>query len=107
MLLEIGGEVTVKRMKGWIQSKNNFMKITSAYDMVQGDRDMNNEFKIYMIYFISDLMPCINSVAQSCPTLWDPMNRSTPGLPVHHQLPNLAQTHVHEVCDAIQLKGCC
>ena len=36
-----------------------------------------------------------SSVAQSCPTLWDPMDHSTPGLPVHHQLPELAQTHVH------------
>ena len=41
-------------------------------------------------------------VAQSCPTLCDPVNRSTPGLPVHHQLPELTQTHVHWVCDAIQ-----
>ena len=36
-----------------------------------------------------------SSVAQSCPTLCDPMDRSKPGLPVHHQLPKLAQTHVH------------
>ena len=43
-----------------------------------------------------------SSVAQSCPTLWDPMNRSTPGLPVHHQLPEFTQTHVHWVSDAIQ-----
>ena len=43
-----------------------------------------------------------SSVAQSCPTLWDPMNRSTPGLPVHHQLPEFTQTHVHRVGDAIQ-----
>ena len=43
-----------------------------------------------------------SSVAQSCPTLWDPMNRSTPGLPVHHQLPESTQTHVHWVGDAIQ-----
>ena len=35
----------------------------------------------------------IRSVAQSCPTLCDPMNRSTPGLPVHHQLPEFTQTH--------------
>ena len=42
------------------------------------------------------------SVAQSCPTLCDPMNRSTPGLPVHHQLPESTQTHVHSVDDAIQ-----
>ena len=42
------------------------------------------------------------SVAQSCPTLCDPMNGSTPGLPVHHQLPEFTQTHVHRVGDAIQ-----
>ena len=43
-----------------------------------------------------------SSVAQSCPTLCNPMNRSTPGLPVHHQLPEFIQTHVHRVSDAIQ-----
>ena len=39
--------------------------------------------------------------SQSCPTLCDPMNLSTPGLPVHHQLPEFTQTHVHRVGDAI------
>ena len=43
-----------------------------------------------------------SSAAQSCPTLCDPMNRSTPGLPVHHQLPESTQTHAHRVGDAIQ-----
>ena len=43
-----------------------------------------------------------SSVAQSCPTLCDPMNRSMPALPVHHQLPEFTQTHVHRVSDAIQ-----
>ena len=43
-----------------------------------------------------------SSVTQSCPTLCDPMNHSTPGLPVHHQLPEFTQTHVHRVSDAIQ-----
>ena len=43
-----------------------------------------------------------SSVAQSCPTLCDPMNCSTPGLHVHHQLPEFTQTHVHRVGDAIQ-----
>ena len=42
------------------------------------------------------------SVPQSCPALCDPMNHSTPGLPVHHQLPEFTQTHVHRVSDAIQ-----
>ena len=44
-----------------------------------------------------------SSVAQSCPTLCNPINRSTPGLPVHHQLPEFIHTHVHRVSDAIQL----
>ena len=44
----------------------------------------------------------LGSVAQSCPTLCDPMNHSTPGLPVHHKLPEFTQTHVHRVSDAIQ-----
>ena len=43
-----------------------------------------------------------SSVAQSCPTLCDPMNCSTPGLPVHHQHPEFTQTHVHRVGDVIQ-----
>ena len=43
-----------------------------------------------------------SSVAQPCPTLCDPMNHSRPGLPVHHQLPEFTQTHVHQIGDAIQ-----
>ena len=41
------------------------------------------------------IIQSVSSVSQSCPTLCDPMNRSTPGLPVHHQLPEFTQTHVH------------
>ena len=44
----------------------------------------------------------VSSVTQLCPTLCDPMDWSTPGFPVHHQLPELAQTHVHRISDAIQ-----
>ena len=44
----------------------------------------------------------LSSVAQSCPTLCDPMDSSMPGFPVHHQLPELSQAHVHQVCDATQ-----
>ena len=46
--------------------------------------------------------PQFSSVTQLCPTLFDPMNCSTPGLPVHHQLPEFTQTHIHRVGDAIQ-----
>ena len=44
----------------------------------------------------------VSSFAQSCPTLCDPMDCSMPGVPVHHQLLELAQTHVHQASDAIQ-----
>ena len=43
-----------------------------------------------------------SSVAHSCPTLWNPMDWSTPGLPVHHQFPDFTQTHVHWISDAIK-----
>ena len=43
--------------------------------------------------------PTFSSVSQSCLTVWDPMDCSTPGFPVHHQLPKLAQIHVHQVCE--------
>ena len=55
----------------------------------------------YIVISIFSLVQ-FSSVAQSCPTLCDPMNRSTPGLPVHHQLPEFIQTNVHRVSDAIQ-----
>ena len=48
-----------------------------------------------------------SSVAQFCPTLCDPMNHSTPGLPVHHPLLEFTQTHVHRVSDAIQSSILC
>ena len=48
-----------------------------------------------------------SSVAQSCPTLCDPMNRSTPGLPVHHQLPEFTQTYIHRVMPSSHLILCC
>ena len=49
-----------------------------------------------------DIRHQFSSVTQSCPSLCNPMNRSTPGLPVHHQLPEFTQTHVHRVGDTIQ-----
>ena len=52
-------------------------------------------------YFLGKIL-CISSVAQSCPTLCDPMNRSTPGLLVHHQLLESTQIHAHWVGDVIQ-----
>ena len=56
--------------------------------------------QIIMWYTFSSVQ--FSSLDQSCPTLCDPMNCSTPGLPVHHQLLEFTQTHVHRVSDAIQ-----
>ena len=63
--------------------------------------------RVCFCFFLFLVTPCsfihsFISVAQSCPTLCDPINRSTPGLPVNHQLPEFTQTHVHRVSDAIQ-----
>ena len=49
-------------------------------------------------------MAQFSSVAQSCPTLCDPVDCSMPGLPVYHELPELAQTHVHQVGDAMAIR---
>ena len=68
--------------------KRNCRECLSKMDRTGGTKQ--NNFK------------CITSVAQSCPTLCDPMDCSTPGFPVHHQLPELTQTHVHHISDAIQ-----
>ena len=71
-----------------------------------------NGFKLYILFcsifsiishdFTNIEKYQFSSVTQSCPTLCNPMDYSTPGFPVRHQHPELAQTHVHRVDDAIQ-----
>ena len=63
---------------------------------------LNREMVVPLVNLSDVRSDQIRSVAQSCPTLCDPMNRSTPGLPVHHQLLEFTETHVHRVSDAIQ-----
>ena len=74
-----------------------------------GHKWVTNTTLSIMVYpRILSIVPCIihsvqfSSVAQSCLTVCNPMNRSITGLPVHHQLPEFTQTHVHRVSDAIQ-----
>ena len=62
-----------------------------------------NSYFIPPPLFLLIIISSVRSVAQSYLTLCDPMDCSMPGFPVHHQLPELAQTHVHRVGDAIQL----
>ena len=86
---------------------------TEAVSLALADGFFNIEppGKCIKILFVGFFLICweffqssvqFSSVAQSCPTLCDPMNRSTPGLPVHHQLLEFTQTHVHRVGNAIQ-----
>ena len=68
--------------------------------MSTDDRGMDEE----VVHIYTEIFSSVqfSSVAQSCPSLFDPMNCSTPGLPVHHQLLEFTQTQVHQVGDAIQ-----
>ena len=63
---------------------------------------MKTDAKILNKILANQILVQFSSVAQSCPTLCDPMNHRMPGLPVHHQLLESTQTHVHLVGDAIQ-----
>ena len=71
-------------------------KVSTNLDSILKSRDITLSTKVRLV------SQSVSSVAQSCPTLCDPMNLSTPGLPVHHQLPEFTETHVHQVSDAIQ-----
>ena len=68
-----------------------------TWERVFADKIKDLEMRSFWISSVQ-----FSSVTQSCPTLCDPMNRSTPGLPVHHQLPEFTQTHIQRVSDAIQ-----
>ena len=71
---------------------------------IAADGDCSHEIKRQLLLgrkVMTNLVQ-FSSVTQSYPTLCDPMNYSTPGLPVHHQLPEFTATHVHQVSDAIQ-----
>ena len=61
-----------------------------------------SETNLHQLLFVLVQFSSVTSVAQSCPTLCDPMNRSTPGLPVHHHLPEFTESHVNRVRVAIQ-----
>ena len=82
----------------WFQCLAGFPKVVAVIALLTGldfDCPYSSQCKKFSSVQFS-------SVAQSCPTLCDPMNHSTPGLSVHHQLPEFTQTHVHRVGDAIQ-----
>ena len=114
--MKAGGEGDDRGWDGWMASLTQWTWVWANFsswtDWLNWPRSYNC-LLLYLLYLISS---CLSnhltvtalgsvqfiSVAQSCPTLCDPMTRSTPGLPVHHQLPEFTQTHVHRVGDAIQ-----
>ena len=80
----------------------SFSKLDPQKKRKTGTSDIIQQFLFIPLHRMGFSSVQFSSVVQSCPTLCDPMNRSTPGLPLHHQLPEFTQTHVHRVSDAIQ-----
>jgi len=83
----------IRDTKGTFHAKMGSIKDRNGMDLTEAE-DIKKRWQEYTDQ--------IRSVTQSCPTLCDPMNPSTPGLPVHHQLPEFTQIHVYRVSDAIQ-----
>ena len=81
-------------------SRAHTLKLTTLWAKIPTSKGCSWEWKKS-----SERVSQFSSVAQSCPTLCDPMNRSTPGLPVNHQLPESTQTHAHWVSDAIHISS--
>ena len=71
-------------------------RVRHAWTHTHTHTHTHTTYRYYLFWNFSSVQPL------SCPSLCDPMDCSTPGFPVHHQLPELAQTHVHRVGDAIQ-----
>ena len=81
----------IRDTKGIFHAKIGSIKDKNGMDLTEAE-DIKKRWQEYTDQVRSDQ---IRSVAQSCPTLCEPMNHSTPGHPVHHKLPEFTQTHVH------------
>ena len=84
-----------REWKSWLKTQHSKTKIMASSPITSWQIDEET------VETVSDFI-LFSSVTQSCSTLCDPMDCSTPGFPVHHQLPELVQTHVHRVGDEIQ-----
>ena len=95
-------KIEYRRRRGWQRTR----WLDGIHDSVGMSlnklQEMVKDKEAWSAPFLGITKSQFSSVAQSCLTLCNPMNRSTPGLPVHHQLPEFTQTHVHRVSDAIQ-----
>ena len=93
-----------------VPSSNESTALKSLMIIIELSISTLNSVSLCFIYFRALLLDAsvqFSSVVQSCPTLCNPMNCNTPGFPVHHQLLEFTQTHVHWVGDAIQLSHPC
>ena len=97
----------------WWNSWSSHLKTPSTFDITlscssyflifSGSFVISSSYSFLWFAISSSLQSVqFSYIAQSCPTLCDPVNRSTPCLSVHHQLPEFTQTHIHRVSDAIQ-----
>ena len=103
-------ELSPKQLVPTSQFTEKFSRRMVSHHEENGDRGWqtyyvsvtgrNKVLGFYTLFPISSVQ--FSSVTQSCSTVCDPVNCSTPGLPVHHQLPEFTQTHIHRVSDAIQ-----
>ena len=89
---------------GWVLLRLPFTATVDKLMQLNNNQQRKPEHLLKSSLCIAALVTSVqfSSVAQSCPTLCDPMNHSTPGLPVHYHLPEFTQTHVHQINDAIQ-----
>ena len=102
------GQQGLQKVQWNLQKNNRTSKLYTSLVRLENIRSIRNYYMLYPSNEQSEAEMLkittysFSSVAQLCPTLCNPMDRSTPGLSAHHQLPELAQTHVHQVGDAIQ-----
>ena len=88
---------------GFSEGRGTRDQIANICQIIKKAREFQKNIYSCFIDYVK-AFDCVqfSSVTKSCPTLCDPMNLSTPGLPVHHQILEFTQTHVHRVSDAIQ-----
>ena len=96
--------ISISRGSSWLRDQTWASWIADRFFTVWATREAPKRLKLFFYKGKQQALRTgfqFSSVSQSCLTLWDPMEYSTPGFPVHHQLPELAQTQVHWVNDAI------
>ena len=92
-------DLMVEYLNGWTKHIPQMLAVSITPPTGEETESQPDRVTCWLLYTFSSVQ--FSSVAQSCPTLRNPLNRSTPGLPVLHQLPEFTQTHVHRVSNAI------